>query len=46
MQTDESPLTELYSKRIPRERENVIRLDYDGAYWPDGGASADFSDDF
>ena len=35
---DEGSLTEQY--------ENAIRLGDDEAYWPDGGASADFFDDF
>lgn len=38
MEDDEGPLTELY--------ENATRLGDDEAYWPDGGASADFFDDF
>jgi len=38
MEDDEGPLTELY--------ENTTRLGDDEAYWPDGGASADFCDDF
>ena len=37
MEDDEGPLTELY--------ENATRLGDDEAYWPDGGASADFFDD-
>jgi len=37
MEDDEGPLTELY--------ENTTRLGDDEAYWPDGGASADFFDD-
>ncbi|GAP40868.1 hypothetical protein [Flexilinea flocculi] len=35
---DEGSLTEQY--------ENAIRLGDDGAYWPDGGASADLFDEF
>lgn len=38
MEDDEGPLTELY--------ENATRLGDDETYWPDGGASADFFDDF
>jgi hypothetical protein len=34
---DEGPLTE--------QHENAIRLGDEGAYWPDGGASADLFDD-
>ena len=46
MEDDEGPLTELYSKSTPKGRENATRLGDDEAYWPDGGASADFFDDF
>ena len=38
IEDDEGPLTELY--------ENATRLGDDEACWPDGGASADFFDDF
>jgi hypothetical protein len=38
MEDDEGPLTELY--------ENATRLGDDEAYWPDGGSSADFFDNF
>jgi hypothetical protein len=38
IEDDEGPLTEQY--------ENATRLGDDEAYWPDGGASADFFDDF
>ncbi len=38
MEDDEGPLTELY--------ENATRLGDEEAYWPDGGASAYFFDDY
>jgi hypothetical protein len=38
MEDDEGPLTELY--------ENSTRIGDNEAYWVDGGASADFFDDF
>lgn len=43
---DEGPLTELYSKSTPKGCENATRLGDDKAYWPDGGVSVDFFDDF